>query len=205
MSRDPSQILIFHTLNYRAFPCFPVSARQSELVLTFQSPPGLAGTSQSCSKALWNNVNCSNCSCIGGTALHMPLACRPGKAGQPRGTVALGPSHALPCRRLFRVSCRAGCCQTVNKLPLSGCSGISCAVLLVQVLSLADNNLTSLPATLWDRTHLRSLDLSENQLQEVPQEICKLQQLEACPSFCSDLLSSSWPPNMRLPCIDACT
>lgn len=48
----------------------------------------------------------------------------------------------------------------------------------LEVLSLASNELTSLPTALWERSALQKLDLSNNQLTEIPAEILKLQQLQ---------------------------
>ena len=49
----------------------------------------------------------------------------------------------------------------------------------LEELSLAGNELTSLPATLWECSLLHSLDLSDNQLAEVSEDIGKLKRLQA--------------------------
>ena len=49
----------------------------------------------------------------------------------------------------------------------------------VQELILRGNGLTELPATTWQLTSLRHLDLSDNQLSAVPPDIAQLQQLQA--------------------------
>ena len=49
----------------------------------------------------------------------------------------------------------------------------------VQELILRGNALTELPASVWQLTSLRHLDLSDNQLSAVPPDIAQLQQLQA--------------------------
>ena len=49
----------------------------------------------------------------------------------------------------------------------------------MQELILRGNALTDLPATTWQLTSLRHLDLSDNQLSAVPPDIAHLQQLQA--------------------------
>lgn len=62
--------------------------------------------------------------------------------------------------------------------------------MLLQVLSLASNELTSLPTALWERSALQKLDLSNNQLTEIPAEILKLQQLQV--GWCASLACPPW-------------
>ena len=60
----------------------------------------------------------------------------------------------------------------------------------VERIVLAQNNLTVLPDSVWDRTTLRELDLSSNLLQRLPKQIamlCELKVLRVADNSISDL------------------